>query len=279
VFVTFAAAAFLPYAIYGVVSYQSDAPWTALFLADSRGFSYVIPDPVAWTGRAVLWLATAVVLCAVVVGAKKTRVIGLWIISLSAAVTILGGSRVVPIASADHGQCLDGQPTVCTDVAHAFALPSYAAAAHEAVMALPADVRPTVVAQNTRARDAAPPGGLAMILEPVSGFTQPAQTVDRETFLSDFGERLFKPAQCLKQEGSQSGAMRDALVIWWRQRFGLPLDGSSSVASTNYEYDYFETALSQAKEFAALDATVRDGWLSTNLEDLLTCREVPSALP
>jgi hypothetical protein len=142
-------------------------------------------------------------------------------------------------------------------------------------MALPPEVRPSVVAQNARVHASAPQDGLTLLLEPVYGVTQPAKTVSRDAFLSDFGEHLFMSTKCVRANDNRNAEVRAALAIWWREQFGLPLNGSSSIGSTDYENPYFESALAIAAVFGALDQDMRDAWLRENLPRLLSCRTVP----
>lgn len=280
VFAALAVAAVAPFAVYVVgIYYLSSGPWQSFWLVDTRGFDYYAPAAAAWTGRSIFWVALAVVLAASVLHKKRTATIGLWVASLAAALTLLAGTATVPITGADSGRCLDGEPEVCTDVAHAFALPSYSAAAHEAVMTLPPEVRPTVVAQNADVVGDLPDGSFIIFLEPSSGYTQPANLVDRELFLSDFGEKLFGKTGCFDQSDTDQRTVSDALQIWWRERFDIPLDGSSSIGSTPFDFPEFEAARAAAAEFANLDPVVRDAWLTEHLRDIAACRNFPTELP
>ena len=278
-FAALAVAAVAPYACFVIGAYQGDGPWRAFFLADSRGFAYFTPDPVSWAGRSVFWLALAVVLTATVLRAKRTRTVGLWIASFAAALTLLSGTAVVAIPGADDGRCLDGEPVVCTDVAHSFALPTYSEAAHEAVIALPPKARPAVVAQNARVADASPKDGFVLVLAPSSGFTQPANIVDRELFLTDFGRRLFGVGHCINQSDVERRNVRNPLEIWWRQQFALPLNGSTSIGSTNFEAPDFAQARALAAEFNSLEPPVREAWLTDHLMGIVTCRDIPAEFP
>ncbi|MCZ3390253.1 MAG: hypothetical protein LH645_14315 [Actinomycetia bacterium] len=279
VFIALAVAAVAPYAWYAVGSYLYGGPWQSFFLVDLRGFDYFTPDPTGWAARAAFWLAIATVLAASVLHWKRTTTVSLWVTSLSAALVLLAGTALVPTSGADAAECLDGEPIVCTTLPYAFALPSYSAAAHEAVMALPPGVRPTVIAQEANVVGAVPDGALIMLLQPSSGFTQPATLVDRELFLSDFGEKLFGKTGCFDQSDTEQRTVSDALQIWWRERFDIPLDGSSSIGSTPFDLPEFEAARAAAAEFANLDPQVRDAWLTEHSRDITACRDLPTELP
>lgn len=276
-----AIAGVIPYAWFAVEAiYFSNGPTGVFALGGGRVFDYWQPNVAAWTFRLLAWTFATVALAAGVFRARRTSTWSLWATSATAAVTMLAGADLAPIPGANSARCAGRDPIVCTDRAHAFVLPAYAATTRRAVEVLPEPARPFAVLQESVP---APPGSrrsFTIVSSPVSGNSEPSAILSEDQFIARLGDTLF--GDLCSGAGVSDGRRLfavTALQIWWREEFSLPLDGSSFPGERNLEEPALGPMRNEAKKLSSMNISSREKWLSRNIPLLATCSSENVELP
>ncbi|WP_299168823.1 hypothetical protein [uncultured Arthrobacter sp.] len=254
----------LSYASYVVpVFYLLDTPLFGVLLTDGRPWTYLQPADFQLPAKLLFWSGLALFFYGVATSLRRLLETGAWITIAGLTAAAFVGSTLIPIAGAEERVCLGAEPRVCTDGAHAPALPEFHSLTSNALKVLPESLRREELDSTTTPQQGALP------LAPMDGNTVPSLTIDRDMLLAALGEQIF--FQC-SPRGEEAQLTAAGLYAWWRIEQDISLRDMITFTGAPWLIDpNLSNAPMLAQELANLTEPERQTWFEENGPRISDC--------
>lgn len=244
--------------------YLIDSPLITLMLSDGRVWLYAAPSGWQLVIKVTWWAAALLIIAGLLINRRRVSAFAGWVAVATVTMSVFIGSQLSQIPGSESATCESGPPRVCTDRAHAVALPRFSEVVMEGVSSLPPSLRPAVV-DGTSDRAAG-----ALILGPVAGNESPSMLVERDATLVGLGQEVFGRCESADQK---SLLTISSLQVYWRVQLGIPIDREVGVGGTPWlAFSELRRAPEQGMRLAALPLEDRQAWFDQYGAAISECR-------